>query len=129
MNQYADSEYYLNTYGGDTIPNEYLDQYLTRASEKIDSLTYNRIVFITFEKLTPFQKSKVQRACCLCAEYFYKRDTDEVGLGNITSYTVLDVHVSVDNKNNTEDKIKQNMGIDQDTYNCLKQTGLMSGVI
>lgn len=129
MNQYADSNYYKNIYHGSTIPDEYLDEYLTRASEKIDSLTYNRIVFRTFEKLTPFQQSKVQRACCLCAEYFYKRDTDEVGLGNVTAYTVLDVHVSVDNKNNTEDKIKNNLGIDESTYNCLKQTGLMCGVI
>ena len=129
MNQYADSDYYLNTYGGNIVPNEYLNQYLIRASEKIDSLTYNRIVFITFDKLTEFQKEKVQRACCLCAEYFYKRDIDQVGLGNVTSYKVLDISVSVDNKNNTEDKIKNNYGIDENTYNCLKQTGLMCGVI
>lgn len=126
---YANADYYKNTYHGSKIPDEYLDYYLEKASEKIDSLTYNRIEYNTFEKLTPFQQNKVQRACCLCAEYFYSSDVDNAGLGNITSYSVLDISVSIDNKNNKADRIKNNYGINEDTLNCLKQTGLMCGVI
>ena len=127
--QYADSDYYEDVYEGTKIPEQYIDYYLTKASEKIDSLTFNRIVYITFEKLTPFQQEKVKRACCMCAEYFYSNDIDSAGGGNITSYQVLDISVSVDNKNDTDVKIKNNYGINHDTYNCLKQTGLMCGVI
>jgi hypothetical protein len=126
---YADIDYYKNTYKGSTIPDEYLEYYLELASEKIDGLTYNRIVYIKFEKLTPFQQEKVQKACCLCAEYFYDRDIDAVGNGNITSYKVLDINVSIDNKNNASDKIKNTWGVDERTFTILKQSGLMCGVV
>lgn len=131
MTQYANVDYYKNTYGGSNIPDEYIDFYLIKASEKIDSLTFNRIVYMTFEKLTPFQQEKVQRSCCMCADYLYKADMDAAGAGNvnITSYKVLDIDVTIDNKRNVEDVIKNNYGIDQGTLNCLKQTGLMCGVI
>lgn len=130
--QYADSDYYKNTYHGSTIPDEYLDYYLTKASEKIDSLTYNRIVYMNYHhiELTPFQLEKLQRACCMCAEGYYKDNVDDAsGIDNITSYSVLDITVAVDNKNDAAYKIKNNYGINEDTYNCLKQTGLMCGVI
>lgn len=130
--QYADSDYYKNVYHGSKIPDEYLDYYLAKASEKIDSLTYNRIVYMNAHKidLTPFQQEKLQRACCMCAEEYYKEDVeDAAGTENITSYSVLDISVSIDNKNDTAYKIKNNYGINEATYNCLKQTGLMCGVI
>lgn len=127
---YVDSNYYKNVYGGSKIPDDVLDDYLKKASEKIDSLTYNRIVFITFNKLTPFQQEKVQNACCMCAEEKYSDDIgDSSNNEDITSYSVLDISVSVDNKNDKAAKIKKIYGVNEDTYDCLKQTGLMCGVI
>lgn len=122
MSQYVDSEYYLNTFGGTTIPNDDLNSYLQKASEKIDELTFNRIVKIGFNNLTVFQKEKVQRAVCFHAEYIYENGPE---MGQISSYSVLDISVNVDNKNSTEAKY----GTNNDVYNLLKQTGLMCRVI
>ena len=55
MSQYVNSDYYLNTFKGNTIPQDDLDNYLTLASEKVDELTFNRIVKIGFDNLTDFQ--------------------------------------------------------------------------
>ena len=117
MSQYVNSEYYANTFKGTVIPANDVDKYLLKASEKIDELTFNRIVKIGFDNLTDFQKEKVQRAVCSHADYIYENGTE---MGQISSYSVLDISVSVDNKNTTEAKY----GVNSDTYNLLKQTGL-----
>ena len=117
MSQYVDSEYYLNSYKGKTIPAVDLDSYLLLASEKVDELTFNRIVKIGFNNLTDFQKEKVQRAVCTHADCIYENGTE---MGQISSYSVLDINVTVDNKNSTEAKY----GVNSNTYNLLKQTGL-----
>lgn len=122
MSQYVDSEYYTDTFKGKTIPVDDVNSYLLKASEKIDDLTFNRIVKIGFNNLTDFQKEKVQRAVCLHADCIYENGTE---MGQISSYSVLDISVSVDNKNSTEAKY----GVNNDTYNLLKQTGLTCGVI
>lgn len=117
MSQYVNSEYYANTFKGTVIPANDVDKYLLKASEKIDELTFNRIVKIGFDNLTDFQKEKVQRAVCSHADYIYENGTE---MGQISSYSVLDISISVDNKNTTEAKY----GVNSDTYNLLKQTGL-----
>lgn len=122
MSQYVNIEYYLNTFKGNTIPENELDNFLLKASEKVDELTFNRIVKIGFDNLTDFQKEKIQRAICLHADYIFENGT-EIGL--ISSYSVLDINVSVDNKNSTAIKY----GTNNDTYNLLKQTGLTCGVV
>ena len=121
MSQYVDSEYYLNTFKGTTIPADDLDKYLQTASEKIDDLTFNRIVAIGFDNLTDFQKEKIQRAICLCADYIYENGTE---IGQISSFSVLDINISVNNKNSLESKY----GVNRDIYNLVKQTGLACGV-
>ena len=122
MSQYVNSEYYLNSYKGRVIPADDLDSYLLKSSEKIDELTFNRIVKIGFNNLTDFQKEKVQRAVCSHADYIYENGTE---MGQISSYSVLDISVSLDNKNTTEAKY----GVNSDTYNLLKQTGLTCRVV
>ena len=122
MSQYVNSEYYLNSYKGKTIPAEDLDSFLLKASEKVDELTFNRIVKIGFNNLTDFQKEKVQRAVCLHADCIYENGTE---MGQITSFSVLDINVSMDNKNSIEVKY----GTNKEVYNLVKQTGLMCGVI
>lgn len=122
MSQYVDIDYYLNTFHGTKIPENDLDEQLILASEKIDELTYNRIVAIGFDNLTSFQKEKIQRAVCLHADYIFENGTE---IGQISSFSVLDINVSVDNKNSIEAK----HGTNSKVYNLVKQTGLACGVI
>lgn len=122
MGQYANIDYYSNTFKGTIIPADDLDRYLLKASEKIDELTFNRIVKIGFNNLTDFQKEKIQRAVCLHADYIYENGTE---MGLISSFSVLDINVSVDNKNSIEAKY----GTNKDIYDLVKQTGLTCGVI
>ena len=53
---YVTAEYYEKTYSGRIIPGNELDKALRQASRHVDSLTYNRIVGIGFNNLTPFQQ-------------------------------------------------------------------------
>lgn len=122
MSQYVSIEQYLNTFHGSKIPENDLNEFLTLASEKIDELTFNRIVKIGFENLTDFQKEKIQKAVCLHADYIYENGTE---IGQISSFSVSDITVSVDNKNSIEAKY----GTNSNVYNYVKQTGLMCGVI
>ena len=62
MNQYVTLEYYKNTFEGTLLADDNADKYLTLASEKIDDVTFNRIVDIGFDKLTTFQKECIQKA-------------------------------------------------------------------
>ena len=96
MTLYADDNYYLDTFEGNKIPDDDVKKYLELAQEKIDSITFNRIVRIGFDNLTDFQKEKVQKAMCYQAEYIFENGTET---SNIASYSVLDINVSVGNKN------------------------------
>ena len=66
---YADVQYYRENYGGSIIPDEQLGLQLERASDQVDSLTYNRIRAIGFDNLTPFQQEQVKKAVCIQAEF------------------------------------------------------------
>lgn len=96
MTLYADDNYYLDTFEGTMIPDDDVKKYLELAQEKIDSITFNRIVKIGFDNLTDFQKEKIQKAICYQAEYIFENGTET---SNIASYSVLDINVSVGNKN------------------------------
>lgn len=69
---YADAEYYRNTYGGTAIPNEELTRQLEKASDQIDSMTFNRIVSAGIDGLTEFQRSRVKKAVCAHADFQYQ---------------------------------------------------------
>ncbi|MGF6358068.1 hypothetical protein ABIE27_006033 [Paenibacillus sp. 4624] len=60
------------TYGDGTIPAEDLDKALSRASDQIDSLTYNRIVQSKLDGLTAFQRLNVVKAVCQQADFQYQ---------------------------------------------------------
>lgn len=66
---YVDNEYYLNEYCGATIPEETLGTVLQRASDQVDSMTYNRILAQGFDQLTPFQQERVKKAVCAQADF------------------------------------------------------------
>ncbi|NWK12787.1 head-tail connector protein [Clostridium cadaveris] len=66
---YVDSTYYKDTFGGTILPEEHIKQKLERASDQIDTLTYNRIVGKGFENLANFQQDKIKKAVCIHAEF------------------------------------------------------------
>lgn len=59
-------------YGGGVIPEEQLDRELERASDQVDSLTYNRLVGVIFDSLTLFQQDRVKKAVCQQADFSYQ---------------------------------------------------------
>jgi hypothetical protein len=63
---YVDEEYY-NSFSG-TIT-EKLSSKLEKATDQINSLTYNRITGIGFDNLTPFQQDKIKKAICVHADF------------------------------------------------------------
>lgn len=66
---YADIEYYKNEYGGTVIPDEALARQLSKASDQIDALTYNRIRAVGFEQLTKHQQECIKKAVCVQADF------------------------------------------------------------
>lgn len=59
-------------YGEGLIPEDELERALSRASDQIDSLTYNRIVARGFENLTEFQQENIKKAVCLQADFMHQ---------------------------------------------------------
>ena len=123
MTLYIDKEYYLNTFNGKSIPEEDIKKYLELAQEKIDSITYNRIVAIGFNNLTEFQKEKISEAICYQAEYIFKNGYNDEDNRDISSYSVLDISVSVDNSSSNKTKA-QKLNMSEKAYDYVHKTGL-----
>ena len=71
MTLYVDKKYYFDEFKGNKVPINEIEKYLRLAQEKIDSITFNRIVTIGFNNLTKFQQEKIKDAICYQAEYIY----------------------------------------------------------
>lgn len=124
MNQYITEDYYFNDFNGETIPDKDIERYLMLAQEKIDEVTYNRIVHIGFNNLTDFQKDCISKAICYQAEYYFANGINS--LSNVSSYSVLDISIDVDNTNQTE---AQKKDMDEFAYMNVKKSGLTSGLL
>lgn len=118
---YATVEYYYGTYGGD-IPADAAAKYLNFATEKIDTATFNRIVAIGFDNLTPFQQDKIKMACCMCADYLYENGLEPMA---VQSYSVLDISVTV----GTNGTAAARLGMSSMAYELLQKTGLCCRVL
>ena len=113
---YVDTTYYKDTFGGTIIPDEQLNNRLERASDQVDTLTYNRIVSIGFDKLTEFQKDKINKAVCLHAD-FVEQYGDYIDMP-LSGFSAGSTSVSFNaNKIN-------GITTTQEVLNYLKQTGL-----
>ena len=123
MTLYVDKEYYLNVFKGDIIPDKSIEKYLELSQEKIDSITFNRIVAIGFDNLTEFQKDKISKAICYQADYIYQNGYNDENNRDISSYNVLDISVSVDNSNNNK-TIAQKINMSEMAYDLVHKTGL-----
>ena len=123
MTLYVDKEYYSNTFKDKNIPDEDIEKYLELAQEKIDSITYNRIVAIGFDNLTEFQREKISKAICYQADYICTNGYNDEDNRDISSYSVLDISVSVDNSNANKTKA-QRLNMSEIAYDLVHKTGL-----
>ena len=124
MSQYATQEYYIDEFKGNTIPTNEIDKYLKLASEKIDSITFNRIVYKGFNNLTNFQQTKIQDAVCYQAEYIFENGYNNENNQDIASYSVLDI--SVTQKQDTDKSEAVKNGMSEMALDLIKKTGLNS---
>ncbi len=110
---YVDETYY-SAFSG--LITDGLANKLERASDQIDSLTYNRIVGKGFDNLTEFQKDKIKKAICLHADFI-----EQYG-------AYIDMPLSGFSAGSTSVSFNANKinGITttQEVINYLKQTGL-----
>lgn len=119
MTLYISKDYYTDTFKGTKIPTDDIEKYLELAQEKIDSMTFNRIEKIGFDKLTDFQKEKVSKAICYQAEYILENGFNNEANGNVSSYSVLDISVNVEAKTKAEKESMSEMA-----YDLIDKTGL-----
>lgn len=115
---YADNDYYKNFYGGAVIPDEDLTRQLEKASDQIDSMTYNRIVVKGFENLTEFQQDRVKKSVCTHADFIYQYGAYlDMPL---SGYSAGSISLSFNAK-----KAGGGIKTSQDVINLLKATGLI----
>lgn len=118
---YADIGYYRSEYGGTAIPSEAIRTHLSRASDQIDALTYNRIRGRGFDNLSCYQQECVKKAVCAQAEF----NAQYGAYANmpLQSYKIGDVSLSF--------AAEQVNGVatTRDVLNYLSQAGLTSRVV
>ena len=127
MTLYVDKKYYLNTFKGSLLSDDEIDKYLELAQEKIDSITFNRIVKIGFDNLTNFQKEKISKAICYQAEYIYSNGYNNENNRDVSSYSVLDISVNIDNSNSNK-TIAQKKNMSEMAYDYVHKTGWDSNI-
>lgn len=69
---YADIEFYKIKYCGNVVPDEFLEKYLEKASDRIDEITFDRLVdgFPDNKRA----QTKVKKAVCEVADCLYQID-------------------------------------------------------
>ncbi len=125
MTLYIDANYYTETYHGTKLSGDDIEKYLKLAQEKVDSITFNRIVKIGFNNLTDFQKENIAEAICVQAEYINEHGTDD-DQESISSYSVLDISVSVDGNNMSK---AHKLHMSDRAYSLVHKTGLDCPII
>ncbi len=125
MTLYVDKKYYSDEFKGNKVPINEIEKYLRLAQEKIDSITFNRIVAIGFNNLTKFQQEKIKDAICYQAEYVYVNGYNNEDNRDVSSYSVLDISISVDNSNSNK-TIAQGKNMSEMAYDYVHKTGLDS---
>lgn len=125
MTLYVNEKYYSDEFSGVKLPDDKIEKYLKLAQEKIDSITFNRIVAIGFDNLTEFQKEKIKEAICYQAEYIFENGYNNENNRDISSYSVLDISVSKDNSGSNKTLAERN-NMSEIAYDYISKTGLDS---
>lgn len=121
---YADEAFYKNEYLG-THNLENFNRILKTASQHIDTLTFNRIVGMGFDNLTPFQQSVVREVCCQMADFMIEnKDLIETAL---SSYSINGVSMNFGDSWNVV--TMNGIAMKRSTYELLNQSGLTRKVI
>lgn len=112
---YTNYEYYKSN--GGTLDEDIAIKYIKKASRKVDSLTFNRIVGLGFDNLTEFQQNIIKEVTCLIADFDYNTSLNN----GLNSYSINGVSMSFDKSS----LITVNgIEVEKDTYSLLSQTGL-----
>ena len=123
MTLYVSKEYYQETFKGN-IPEKEIEENLKLAQNKIDRITFNRIVGIGFDNLTEFQKEKVRESICYQADYIFENGYNSEDNSDISSYSVLDISVNVQTKDNNSKTQAELENMSELAYDAIVQTGL-----
>lgn len=123
MTLYVSKEYYQETFKG-KIPEKEIEKNLKLAQNKIDRITFNRIVGKGFENLTEFQQEKVRESICYQADYVFDNGYDDEDNSDISSYSVLDISVNVQTKDNNSKTKAELEHMSKLAYDAIVQTGL-----
>lgn len=117
---YTDYEFYTTEYKG-TMPEEEAIKALKRAERHIDTLTYNRIKKIEFERLTSFQQGIIKECACMMADF----ESANAGMINslINSYSINGASISFSGEC-ANCQLIDGVIVQKDTYSYLSQTGL-----
>lgn len=124
MTLYVNKEYYKDTFKGTLLSDDEIEKYLELAQEKIDDITFNRIVKIGFDNLTDFQKEKISKAICYQAEHIFKNGFNNEDNSDVSSYSVLDISVNVKDKDTIEKTKAEKENISEVAYSLIHKTGL-----
>ena len=119
MTAYVTPQEYT-TLGYDTIPAEDLERYLNEASRNVDTLTFNRIVAMGFDRLTDFQQEIVQDVVCRQANFLYE-NADAIA-SILDSYSINSVSMKFGSGFNVN--VAEGVPVQNTVYSILKQTGL-----
>lgn len=119
MTAYVTPQEYT-TLGYDTIPAEDLERYLNDASRNVDTLTFNRIVAMGFDRLTDFQQEIVQDVVCRQANFLYE-NADAIA-SILDSYSINSVSMKFGSGFNVN--VAEGVPVQNTVYSILKQTGL-----
>lgn len=122
MNSYVTPEQYSDL-GYSTIPADYIQQYLSKASRAVDSLTFNRTT--NYSSLNDFQKQIVDAVICEHADFLY--ENQEIITGPVSKWSFEGVSMEFGEGIN----IIRDCGvvIESSLYSLLKQTGLCCRVL
>lgn len=121
---YADEAFYKNEYLG-THNSENFNRILKTASQHIDTLTFNRIVGVGFDNLTPFQQSVIREVCCQMADFqIENKDLIETAL---SSYSINGVSMNFGDSWNVV--TMNGIAMKRSTFELLNQSGLTRRVI
>ena len=112
------SEY--TAFGYDNIPTDEINEFLLEASRNVDTLTFNRIVAIGFDKLTEFQQNIIQEVVCKQANFLY--DNADAIASILDKYSINSVTMEFGSGFNVD--VADGVPIQRTVYSILKQTGL-----
>jgi hypothetical protein len=88
---YVTADWYKNTYHGNSIPDECLQDTLDKASMDVDRLTRMKIKKLGgFESLSSYEQGCVKLAVCAQANHIHTK----ASMDGLSSYSIGDVSVS-----------------------------------